>query len=71
MNATLPPLYTNELSAEVLRTLDKSSFTDQQLVGLNEQGLAIVNQQQAYTKSHPLSLFTERQPMAAKPVTAV
>ena len=54
MNATLPPLYTNELSAEVLRTLDKSSFTDQQLVGLNEQGLAIVNQQQAYTKSHPL-----------------
>lgn len=53
MNATLLPLYTNELSAEVLRTLDKSPFTDQQLAGLNEQALAIANQQQAYTKSHP------------------
>ncbi|MCK3838923.1 MULTISPECIES: hypothetical protein [Pseudomonas] len=53
MNAALPPLYTNELSAEVLRTLDKAPFTEQQLAGFNEQALAIVNQQQAYTKSHP------------------
>ncbi len=53
MNATLLPLYVNELSAEVLRTLDKSPFTDQQFAGLDDQALAIVNQQQAYTKSHP------------------
>ncbi|MBK5344732.1 hypothetical protein JFU48_25635 [Pseudomonas sp. TH49] len=53
MNAPSPPLYTNEVSAEFLRLLDNSPFTEQQLAGSNEQALATVNQQQAYTKSHP------------------
>jgi hypothetical protein len=53
MNASLPQLYTNELSPKVLHTLDKSPFTEQQLAGFDEQALAIINQQQAYAKAHP------------------
>lgn len=53
MNAALPLLYTNEVSPEFLRTLDKSPFTEQQLAGFDEHALAVVNQQQAYAKAHP------------------
>lgn len=53
MNTKLLLLYTNEVSPEVLRTLDKSPFTEQQLAGFNEQALAIVNENQAYAKAHP------------------
>lgn len=53
MNAALPLLYTNEVSSEFLRTLDKAPFTEQQLAGFNEQALAIVNEKQAYAKAHP------------------
>lgn len=53
MNASLPPLYTNEVSPEFLRTLDNSPFTEQQLAGFSEQALAVVNQQQAYAAAHP------------------
>lgn len=31
MNAALPLLYTNEVSPEFLRSLDKAPFTEQQL----------------------------------------
>lgn len=53
MSASLPPLYTNEVSPELLRALDKPSFSEQQLAGFNEQALAVVNQQQAYAAAHP------------------
>ena len=53
MNAALPPLYTNEVSPEFLRTLDKAPFTEQELAGFNEQALAIVLKNQAYAKAHP------------------
>lgn len=53
MNASLPLLYTNEVSPEFLRTLDNSPFTEQQLADFDEQALAIVNQRQAYVKAHP------------------
>lgn len=53
MNSPLLPSYTNEVSAEFLRRLDDSPFTQQQLANFNEQALAIVNQQQEYKKNHP------------------
>ena len=53
MNATLPLLYTNEVSPEFLRTLDEAPYTEQQLAGFNEEVLAIVNEKQAYAKAHP------------------
>lgn len=53
MNATLPLLYTNEVSPEFLPTLDNSPFTEQQLAGFNEQALSIVNRLQADIKAHP------------------
>ncbi len=53
MNATSALLYTNEVSPEFLRTLDKSPFTEQQLAGFNEQALAVVHENRAYAKAHP------------------
>ena len=53
MNAALPLLFTNEVSPEFLRTLDKAPFTEQQLADFNEQALATVNENQAYAKAHP------------------
>ena len=54
MNAASSLLYTNEVSPEFLRTLDKSHFTEQQLAGFSEQALAVVNDRQAYAKAHPV-----------------
>lgn len=45
--------YTNEVSSEFLRTLDKSPFTEQQLAGFNEEAMAIINRQKAYVEAHP------------------
>ncbi|MDY7534910.1 hypothetical protein RGV33_25065 [Pseudomonas sp. Bout1] len=53
MNAVSPLLYTNEVTPEFLRTLDKSHFTEQQLAGFNEQALAVVHENRAYAKAHP------------------
>ncbi len=53
MKAALPLLYTNEVSPEFLRTLDKSPFTEQQLAGFNEQTLAVVHENRAYANAHP------------------
>ncbi|HEY0290249.1 MAG TPA: hypothetical protein VGC62_25110 [Pseudomonas sp.] len=53
MNAPLTPSYTNEVSAEYLRTLNKSVFTEEQLAGFSEETLAIFRKQQAYTAAHP------------------
>jgi hypothetical protein len=53
MNALLLAYYTNEVSAEFLRRLDDSPFTEQQLAGFDERSQAIVSQHQAYKKAHP------------------
>ena len=54
MNAASSLLYTNQVSPEFLRTLDKSHFTEQQLAGFSEQALAVVNDRQTYAKAHPI-----------------
>lgn len=41
MNGSLPLLYTNEVSPALLRNLDKSPFTEQQLASFDEQALAV------------------------------
>lgn len=46
-------MFTNEASPELLRKLDNSPLTQQQLADANEQVLVRVNQQQAYKKAHP------------------
>ena len=53
MHASLQLAFTNEASAEYLRRLDDSPFTDQQLAGFDEHGLAIVHRRQAYAQVHP------------------
>lgn len=47
------PLYTNEVTPEFLRTLDKPYFTEQQLYAFDDQALTLVSQQRAYKESHP------------------
>ncbi|VCU64041.1 hypothetical protein [Pseudomonas synxantha] len=53
MNGSLPLAYTNQVSPEYLRNLDKSPFTERQLASFDEQALAIVNQQRSYAKASP------------------
>ncbi|MCQ3031471.1 hypothetical protein NLO88_12460 [Pseudomonas syringae] len=45
--------YTNELTPELLRSLDVSPFSEQQLAELNEEALNCIREQQAYRKAHP------------------
>jgi len=47
------PVYTNEASAEDLRAIDKSPFTEQQLAEFDEESRASFCQQQAYLEAHP------------------
>lgn len=53
MNTSAPLLYTNEVPADFLSQLDKSPFTEQQLSTFNEHTFKIVEQRQAYNKTHP------------------
>ncbi|NWC95033.1 MULTISPECIES: hypothetical protein [unclassified Pseudomonas] len=53
MEDAAPRFYTNDVSPEFLRTLDKSPFTEQQLADFHDDALAVVNQRQAYVKAHP------------------
>jgi hypothetical protein len=53
MSIAFPKSYTNEVSQEVLRTLDASPFTDQQLAKFGEEAALCVQQQNAYCNAHP------------------
>ncbi|MBV7478360.1 hypothetical protein [Pseudomonas sp. PDM31] len=53
MNAPLHPSYTNDVSPEYLRSLDKPHFTEQQIAQFNEQARAVVCEQQTYIDTHP------------------
>ncbi|MCI8208559.1 hypothetical protein AUC61_03330 [Pseudomonas sp. S25] len=45
--------YTNEFTPELLRSLDVSPFSEQQLAEFSEEALNCVREQQAYRKAHP------------------
>ncbi|WP_223531129.1 hypothetical protein [Pseudomonas sp. GL-R-19] len=53
MNAPLPPSYTNDVSAEFLRSLDALHFTEERLAHFCDEALAVVRQGQAYMEAHP------------------
>ena len=54
MNTVSPLMYTNEVSPESLRTLDKLPITERQLAEFNEETRAhILQQQAAYCEAHP------------------
>lgn len=53
MTASSFLLYTNELTPELLQTLDQSPFSEEQLNSFDEHTLAIIGEQQAYAKAHP------------------
>lgn len=52
-NSHQTPSYTNEASPEFLRNLDKPVFTEERLVGLCEETLAIIREQEDYCATHP------------------
>ncbi|MBT2342046.1 MULTISPECIES: hypothetical protein [Pseudomonas] len=53
MTAPSLPRYTNEASTEYLSHLDDIYFEQDRLEGRDEQGAALLKQQQAYAKAHP------------------
>lgn len=53
MNASQNPAYTNEVSAEYLRSLDAPYFTDKRLAQPCAEALAFVLRQRAYIEAHP------------------
>jgi len=53
MNAPLKATYTNEVTAEYLRTLDGPYFTEERLAQFCEESLAVVRKQQDYLDAHP------------------
>ncbi|WP_256591057.1 MULTISPECIES: hypothetical protein [unclassified Pseudomonas] len=58
MNAPLHTSYTNELSPEVLSSLDISPFTEEELAQFNEEARTIVLQQRAYVEAHrPCAIY--------------
>lgn len=53
MNAPLHLSYTNEVTADFLRTIDNSPYTEQQLADFSEDALEMVRQREDYAKAHP------------------
>ncbi|MCX2898763.1 hypothetical protein [Pseudomonas mandelii] len=53
VNATVRPVYTNEVSQEYLDKLNKPPFTEEELARFNEHFLAAERQRQITTEKHP------------------
>lgn len=47
--------YNNELTPEVLATMDQSPFTAEQLAGMNDETRALISDQQEYCGQHPVN----------------
>lgn len=47
--------YTNTLTRELLATLSQSPFTEEQLASFSAEALAIVREQEAYFRRHPIT----------------
>jgi hypothetical protein len=46
--------YNNELTPEVLATMDQSSFTAEQLAGMDDEGRALVAEHEDFKRHHPV-----------------
>ncbi len=53
MKAIPSTLYTNEASQKLLKILDRSPFTEQQMAEFSKEALTCIRQQQAYCEAHP------------------
>lgn len=47
--------YNNELTPELLATMDQSPFTAEQLSGMNDETRSLISEQQEYSRQHPLN----------------
>ncbi|WP_373225793.1 PAAR domain-containing protein [Enterobacter cloacae complex sp. ESBL7] len=47
--------YNNELTPELLATMDQSPFTPEQLVAMNDEARRIIDGQQDYRRQHPVN----------------
>lgn len=47
--------YNNELTPELLATMDQSPFTAEQLAGMNDETRALIAEKQAYCRQHPVN----------------
>ena len=47
--------YNNELTPEVLATMDQSPFTVEQLAGMNDETRALISDQQEYCRQQPVN----------------
>lgn len=47
--------YNNELTPELLATMDQSPFTAEQLAGMNDETRALIAEQQEYCRQHPVN----------------
>ncbi|EDQ9919420.1 hypothetical protein AHV22_003637 [Salmonella enterica subsp. enterica] len=47
--------YNNELTPEVLATMDQSPFTAEQLAGMNDETWALISDEQEYSRQHPVN----------------
>ena len=46
--------YTNELTPQILSTMDTSPFTPEQLAEMRDEALALINAQDDYARQHPV-----------------
>lgn len=47
--------YTNNLTPEMLAAFDHSPFTTEQLAGMNDEALSLIEKQNAYNLAHPVT----------------
>ena len=47
--------YTNELTPELLATMDQSPFTAEQLAGMDDKARVLIEEQQAYCRQRPVN----------------
>lgn len=48
-------LYTNEFTAELKAEIDRSPFSDEQLAAMPEDARAIIAEQEAFHRQHPVT----------------
>ncbi len=53
MTTSLAPMYTNEATSDLLQSLDKPTFTSEQMAGFHEDAVAVIRKNEAYCLAHP------------------
>ena len=53
MTTSLPPMYTNKVTGDFLQSLDKPTFTPEQIAEFHEDAVAVIRKNEAYCLAHP------------------